>query len=143
MVAGRQTTKNFGGSEEVAVSKQSQGPSLPSPKGRSYLEGDMRTIVATVILFCLSVGAARATYYISGNMLSQECQDLADWGLCSAYIVGSVDAFDGLQDVKLVPRAFCLGPNITTGQLIDVVKLYLGKHPENSKLVGVCRGLTR
>ena len=80
MVAGRQTTKNFGGSEEVAVSKQSQGPSLPSPKGRSYLEGDMRTIVATVILFCLSVGAARATYYISGNMLSQECQDLADWG---------------------------------------------------------------
>src|SRR5262249_34270280 len=70
MVAGRQTTKNFGGSEEVAVSKQSQGPSLPSPKGRSYLEGDMRTIVATVILFCLSVGAARANYYISGNMLA-------------------------------------------------------------------------
>jgi len=90
----------------------------------------MRIIITTVILFCLSVGVVKANY-ISGNMLLQECQDPTAEPLCSAYIVGSADAFDGLQDVRLLPRTFCLGARVTTGQIIDVVKLYLGEHPED------------
>ena len=112
---------------------------LPSLKGTAM----HRAVLVAVALSCF-VGEWASAYYFDGNELFRWCeswhrqmsfnqdrqtsfnQDWFDGGHCGGYIGGVVDAFD-------TARVFCVPQgetDVKSGQLVEVVKLYLRDHPE-------------
>ena len=85
--------------------------------------------------FLTSIWSEQATA-IDGNKLFEHCEffsaarlpphplDASKGGYCIGYIQGVHDA---LQPIRVI----CVPDGITGGQLGDVVKLYIGNHPEN------------
>jgi hypothetical protein len=80
-------------------------------------------------LIAFPVHADRGAVWDTGNQLKGYCADNGKStvysGFCSGYIIGSVDSMMESDCLAVARR-----PNVITGQLVDVVKLYLSKHPE-------------
>jgi hypothetical protein len=70
----------------------------------------------------------------SGNSLIEYCRDTSKVGkaYCYGYIAGVADAMEG--DPLLGWRT-CLPDGVTVGQIGDVVKAWLGSHPEDRHFV--------
>jgi Rap1a immunity proteins len=95
-------------------------------------------IAVAAILSCFLVSEAKA--YVSGNELWVACEAAEGKGsvmdaACGMYVLGTVDTVRVLHDSKQITY-YCIPDNVTNGQLVDVVKLYLRNHPENRQYAG-------
>ena len=81
-------------------------------------------------LASLPAPAARAAFY-SGDDLWAQCsgsgKDLFSDGLCAGFVAGIADAM-GASTV--FGRRACIPVSVTVEQPVDVVKRFLGPHPE-------------
>ena len=87
------------------------------------------TLIAVVLLGFVPSEAEAAAAWINGNELWTWCQKTVGKnfeplgaGSCSGFIAGVLDALNG--------SSMCVPESVTRGQQIDVVRLYLGAHPE-------------
>jgi Rap1a immunity proteins len=74
---------------------------------------------------------ANAGYYVDGNVLYSKCstsENFADKEYCLGYISGTHDYIDGIQASS--GKAICTPNQITIGQEVDVVSLYLKNNPK-------------
>jgi hypothetical protein len=72
--------------------------------------------------------------YVSGNALLQSCQ--TDRSACRGYSLGIADTMEANGGVLFGRRACLSDPNISAGQITDVVSHYLADHPELRHLAG-------
>ena len=78
-------------------------------------------VVSTIALACAIISPARAA--LTGNELYDVCLgDSFDRGMCVGYALGVAEAA-GLAGVACIP------PDVTRGQIKDVVVNYLRDHP--------------
>lgn len=83
----------------------------------------------------LSGGERRTSFFFGNNVLeicsfeSSGSNDGSDPTYCMGYIAGVVDAIRGVPLPDDMPT-HCLPPNVTLGQLRQVVVKYLEDHPE-------------
>jgi hypothetical protein len=81
-----------------------------------------------IFLFCSS---ANAGYYADGNTLYSKCatsENFGDKEYCLGYIAGTHDYIDGMQASS--GKTVCIPNQITIGQEVDVVSLYLKNNPK-------------
>lgn len=91
----------------------------------------MRALICAVVLMSFSSHAA----YVDGNQLKAWHDEKIRYdngnraetnyysiGQDFGYVTGVTDSFDGIF--------FCTGPNVTKGQLLDIVGKYLKENPE-------------
>ncbi len=78
-----------------------------------------KLIFLTFVLFSASV---KADFY-TGNKLKTLCnsQNYVESSVCMGYVNGVTDSFSGYL--------ICLPPDVTTGQLVDMVKKYMNDNP--------------
>jgi hypothetical protein len=83
-------------------------------------------MTTAVALACLPASAETATAFYSGNALWNECSgdNAFQSGLCMGFVAGISDA------MSLAAIKACFPPGVTVGQTADVVKRFLGQHPE-------------
>ena len=93
-----------------------------------------RAILVALTLFCFVVDEGAAQFR-NGNELFQDCEGGDDpqqkqtgdpggqWGMCLGFILGVADALH-----------FCIPTGVNSGQVKDVVTLYLRDHPEQRHL---------
>jgi hypothetical protein len=97
----------------------------------------MRKIVLALALSAFSTTPVFA-YYRSGNDIASLCIDDGsssfNEGTCAGYIVGTVDALQGAQEVGY-RKSFCIPSAVTIGQLVDVVKKFFADHPADRHFV--------
>jgi hypothetical protein len=76
-----------------------------------------------------TVGSWVRAFY-SGNDLWAQCSGNSDYlsGLCRGYVTGIADAMTNVAGIY--GRRACIPMPVTVGQTVDVVKQYLGQHPE-------------
>ena len=79
---------------------------------------------AAVALACLPASAETATAFYSA--LWNECSgdNTFQSGLCMGFVAGISDA------MSIAAIKACFPPGVTAGQTADVVKRFLGQHPE-------------
>ena len=82
---------------------------------------------------------AQAGIYLSGTDLFADCSVPKDNPVyfsrterCTGFITGVVDATEGLRSLQGKP--YCVPPEVTLGQLNDVVLRYLQANPANRSL---------
>jgi len=94
------------------------------------MKGPMKWCAIPVLLVQVMSGGAKADF-TSGNDLWDWCQanDPMKDALCTSYVLGAGETFQVLQVAKQV-RFYCIPDKVQNGQAIDIVKLYLGDHPE-------------
>lgn len=85
---------------------------------RSLFKGVTNLIFAAVFSFSIA-GTVKARM-ASGNDLMQHCSTAPD-GFCAGYIGGVIDTSHSL---------FCIPPEITKRQLINITIMYLRDHPK-------------
>jgi uncharacterized membrane protein len=85
-------------------------------------------MVTAVALACLPASAETVTAFYSGNALWNECSadNAFQSGLCMGFVAGIADA----MGMGIAASKACFPPGITAGQTDDVVKRFLGQHPE-------------
>jgi hypothetical protein len=91
-----------------------------------------------LLLFAASPAWAqetKAVAFVSGNMLHDWFQARETEIEARSYVLGAHDALKFVQGLKLVQGTqqlclFDIPTGVTGGQVQDVVKLYLEKHPE-------------
>jgi hypothetical protein len=71
---------------------------------------------------------ASAMNWVNGNQLWDWCKP-GNSILCLGYVAGIANAMAASNNSLLGWHA-CLRENLTVGQVVDVVKLYLSNHPE-------------
>jgi len=83
-------------------------------------------MVTAVALACLPASAETVTAFYSGNALWNECSgdNAFQSGLCMGFVAGISDA------MSIAAIKACFPPGVTVGQTADVVKRFLGQHPE-------------
>jgi hypothetical protein len=76
-------------------------------------------------LASLPAPAARAAFY-SGNDLWAQCSgdNIVQAALCLGFVAGIADA------MSVAASKACFPSGVNAGQAVDVVKLFLGQHPE-------------
>ena len=93
-------------------------------------------IIATVIAAAvMSVGATAQGSLIDGNSLLRSCQENdspAHWGACLGYVRGITDIL--LAGNQMNGVTLCVPREVETGQVTDVVKQFLARHPEQRSL---------
>jgi hypothetical protein len=67
-------------------------------------------------------------YYQCTNDSFNSDRSLSDQAVCIGYIVGVADAYD--QVLTPYGYKFCLPRNVVPGQLMDIVKNYLSRYPQ-------------
>jgi hypothetical protein len=72
--------------------------------------------------------AAEGFGLYTGNSLWKECKSDPPSGVCLGYVSGIADAMIA-KDEGVMGFHTCLRSHLPAGQLIDIVKLYLEKHP--------------
>jgi Rap1a immunity proteins len=90
----------------------------------------MALVVLTFFFLVIAVGVSAET--LDGTTLLADCQDgdnpsarerATKWGTCFGYISGVADA--------LIPAGlYCMSSGATSGDVVDVAKLYIQNHPE-------------
>jgi hypothetical protein len=73
----------------------------------------------------------------TGNRLFEDCsaENYFNRGYCGGYVTGIVDMLEALSARGVIPKnTLCIPEGVTKGQLADVVKKYLGEHPERRHL---------
>jgi hypothetical protein len=74
-----------------------------------------------ILCTALLAGAAHAEFW-DGNKLFQSINgSIGEQMMAMGYVTGVADAYRS--------REFCPSPNVTIGQITDVVKLYLERNP--------------
>jgi hypothetical protein len=74
---------------------------------------------------------------MEGNVLHEQCQASdAKYLECIAFIVGVSDAMQLSQHAVHKGARACLPTNATSGQLAEVVRLYLERNPQERHLRG-------
>jgi hypothetical protein len=83
-------------------------------------------MATAVAMACLPTAAETATSFYSGNALWNECSgdNAFQSGLCMGFVAGISDA------MSIAAIKACFPPGVTVGQTADVVKRFLGQHPE-------------
>jgi hypothetical protein len=83
-------------------------------------------MATAVALTCLPASAQTVTAFYSGNALWNECSDnhAFQFGLCMGFVAGIADA------MNIAGTKACFPPGVTVGQTVNVVKQFLGQHPE-------------
>jgi hypothetical protein len=88
-------------------------------------------VVLLVSLYCFAAFAQTPTgAFVSGNRLHEwyEGGDVSKLR-AMAYVLGAADTLTSVQAVQK-RCVFIAPPDMTSGQVIDIVRLYLQKHPE-------------
>lgn len=79
-----------------------------------------------ILALALAAGAAHAEFKDGNKLLSQIQSSGAEYGIALGYVTGVADATVGIYH--------CPPPNITAGQVTDMVKLHLEQHPDKRHL---------
>lgn len=89
-----------------------------------------------LLLIVVSLGQVAHAEYFSGILLNKYCNSETGYenGMCLGYIVGVVDSFNTTNLVKEGRRALCIPPEVTSGQLVLVMRKSMQEHPETLHL---------
>jgi hypothetical protein len=106
-------------------------------------EVDMKLMQVTLTTLMLGLWTTPANASQTGNQLYEQCtRERAaptywyDDAACTAYISGFIEGATSFQEFWPAdqPKAICLPPNVTAGQMRDVVVAYLARNPERRHL---------
>ena len=83
--------------------------------------------------------AGAASGLLDGNELLSRCSESAaanpvQWGVCLGYVLGIADALD--RGATISGARACLSPDVTNGQLMDMVSQWLTRNPAKRHLNG-------
>jgi hypothetical protein len=100
------------------------------------MKSNNNCIIATaVVAAVLTVGATAQSSLIDGNSLFRSCQEndsRAHWGACLGYVRGITDIL--LAGHQMNGVTACVPRDVETGQVTDVVKQFLARHPDQRHL---------
>ena len=98
----------------------------------------MRNLIRAgfAIVAALSLPVPAQASYIDGNMLYGHCAGSleAPEAYCLAYVMGVVDAMELAEGASIGGFKACIPREATVEQLTDIVKEWLGAHPEKRHL---------
>ncbi len=96
-------------------------------------------VVLVAVMLMVAPSVVEAAKRDSGNYLHDSCQSDNNFGFCLGYISGVIDG--GMREEikqkkmsQIIIRPHwlvCVPHEATIGQLVDVVKAFLEKHPED------------
>lgn len=94
----------------------------------------IRTLILPAIISAVATVRTAEAGYLTGNDLHSKCtaSDSFDAGVCAGYIAGAASVL--IDSDALIPgiktRLCVPQQQVPLGQIVDVAKLYLVKHPE-------------
>ncbi|MDB5689669.1 MAG: hypothetical protein JWL91_1545 [Sphingomonas bacterium] len=98
-----------------------------------------RIVCGVFLAAAFNAPPAHAGMYLTGNDLFADCSVPKDNAVyfsrterCTGFITGVVDATEGLRSLQSKP--YCVPPEVTLGQLNEVVLGYLQANPANRSL---------
>jgi hypothetical protein len=98
-----------------------------------------RLVCGVFLAAAFQAPPAQAGIYLSGSDLFADCSVPKDNPVyfsrterCTGFITGVVDATEGLRSLQSKP--YCVPPEVTLGQLNDVVLGYMQANPANRSL---------
>ncbi|SFI64553.1 hypothetical protein SAMN04515648_0948 [Phyllobacterium sp. CL33Tsu] len=83
-----------------------------------------------VAAMVVATSSAQAGFY-TGNEMLEMCEakrGTVDRAICNGFITGVADSMDAIRAWLGIKRQ-CVPGRVTTGQLVDLLKDYLEKHP--------------
>jgi Rap1a immunity proteins len=98
----------------------------------------MRNLIPAglAILVALNLPTPTQANYVDGNMLYGHCAGSLEVPetYCLAYIIGVVDAMELAEGASVGGFKACIPREVTVEHLTDIVKEWLGAHPETRHL---------
>lgn len=91
---------------------------------------------ASIALAAAIPSAARADDYTGNKILSDCDTNSGAWsaGACFGRIVAVLNTFDLITETSGKSPIICARPNVTNGQMVDIVVAWLKRHPEKRDL---------
>ena len=88
-----------------------------------------RATIAAVALLALPVASQAEGFNNSGNELKSTCENPDLAARCIGLIQGAWNGTD--MTLAMVDKSMCVPPDVTLGQMKDLVLAYINKHPES------------
>jgi len=91
---------------------------------------------AAAIAVAAVVPSAPAHADYTGNDVLKDCSVGATWstGACFGRVIGAVKGVQLMASLSGQPAPFCMRDNVTNGQVVDVVTVWLRAHPSERDL---------
>ena len=93
-------------------------------------------VLATGLLWPVSVSSQQARFFATGNDLFRFCSagGATSESLCNGYVAGVVDTVGVFEAIFGVTKITCVEKNVSNEQVKQIVMQYLTAHPETRHL---------